>query len=116
MFLPVALWGTLRGMLIVERIAKIRRQHFNKGFGIKTICRKLNLSMKVVRKVLRLGATEFTCTRTVQLRPQLTTTTAALAGSCRTAGLAPDRCPLRQPCPAWRAFCRSVAGTTASRC
>ena len=58
-------------MLIVETIAKIRRLHFNQGLGIKTICRELNLSKKVVRKVLRSGATEFTYKRTVQPRPKL---------------------------------------------
>ena len=40
-------------MLIVETIAKIRRLHFTQGLGIKTICRELNLSKKVVRKVVR---------------------------------------------------------------
>lgn len=58
-------------MLIVETIAKIRRLHFNQGLGIKTICRELNLSKKVVRKVVRSGATEFTYKRTVQPRPKL---------------------------------------------
>ena len=58
-------------MLIVETIAKIRRLHFNQDLGIKTICRELNLSKKVVRKVLRSGATEFTYKRTVQPRPKL---------------------------------------------
>jgi transposase len=61
----------LRGMLIVETIAKIRRLHFNQGLGIKAICRKLNLSKKVVRKVLRTGVTEFSYTRSVQPRPKL---------------------------------------------
>lgn len=52
-------------MLIVETIAKIRRLHFTEGKGIKTICRDLKLSKKVVRKVIRTGITEFTYTRTV---------------------------------------------------
>ena len=60
-----------RGMLIVETIAKIRRLHFTEGKGIKTICRDLKLSKKVVRKVIRTGITEFTYTRTVQPRPKL---------------------------------------------
>ena len=47
-------------MLIVETIAKIRRLHFTEGKGIKTICRDLKLSKKVVRKVIRTGITEFT--------------------------------------------------------
>lgn len=58
-------------MLIVETIAKIRRLHFTEGKGIKTICRDLKLSKKVVRKVIRTGITEFTYTRTVQPRPKL---------------------------------------------
>lgn len=58
-------------MLIVETIAKIRRLHFTEGKGIKTICRGLKLSKKVVRKVIRTGITEFTYTRTVQPRPKL---------------------------------------------
>lgn len=58
-------------MLIVETIAKIRRLHFAEGKGIKTICRDLKLSKKVVRKVIRTGITEFTYTRTVQPRPKL---------------------------------------------
>ena len=47
------------GMLVVETIAKIRRLHFVQGQTIKSICRDLGLSRKVVRKVLRSGATEF---------------------------------------------------------
>jgi len=38
--------------------------------GIKSICRELNLSKKVVRKVVRSGATEFSYKRTVQPRPK----------------------------------------------
>jgi hypothetical protein len=58
-------------MLVVETIAKIRRMHFGQGMGIKTICRELNLSKKVVRKVVWSGATEFSYKRTVQPRPKL---------------------------------------------
>ena len=46
-------------MLIVETIAKIRRAYFVQGKPIKAICRELNLSRKVVRKVIRSDATEF---------------------------------------------------------
>ncbi len=60
-------------MLVVETIAKIRRMHLGQGMGIKTICRELNLSKKVVRKVVRSGATEFSYKRTVQPRPKLGT-------------------------------------------
>jgi len=58
-------------MLVVETIAKIRRMHFGQCMGIKTICRELNLSKKVVRKVVRSGATEFSYKRSVQPRPKL---------------------------------------------
>ena len=47
------------GMLVVETIAKIRWLHLGQGLPIKAICRQLGLSRKVVRKVLRSGATEF---------------------------------------------------------
>ena len=46
-------------MLIVETVAKIRRAYFVQGKAIKAICRELNVSRKVVRKVLRSAATEF---------------------------------------------------------
>jgi transposase len=59
------------GMLVVETIAKIRRLHLVEGRPIKTICRDLGLSRKVVRKVLRSGATEFRYARTRQPLPKL---------------------------------------------
>ncbi len=46
-------------MLVVETIAKMRRAFFGQGKAIKAICRELGLSPKVVRKVIRSGATEF---------------------------------------------------------
>ncbi len=46
-------------MLVVETIAKIRRAFFREGKPIKAICRDLGVSRKVVRKVIRSGATEF---------------------------------------------------------
>src|SRR6516225_1247177 len=46
-------------MLVVETIAKIRRAFFKQGKAIKAICRELGVSRKVVRKVIRSGATEF---------------------------------------------------------
>ncbi len=45
-------------MLVVETVAKIRRAYFVQGKAIKTICRELRVSRKVVRKVLRSEATE----------------------------------------------------------
>lgn len=58
-------------MLVVETVAKVRRLHFVRGLGIKAICRELGLSRKVVRKVLRSGATEFRYERTRQPMPKL---------------------------------------------
>jgi transposase len=58
-------------MLVVETTAKIRRTHFVQGKGIKTICREFGLSRKVVRKVLRSGATEFRYEWTIQPPPKL---------------------------------------------
>ncbi len=58
-------------MLIVETIAKIRRAHFVQGKPIKAICRELNISRKVVRKVLRSGETAFDYERTVQPMPKI---------------------------------------------
>jgi hypothetical protein len=46
-------------MLIVETIAKVRRAYFIHKKPIKAICRELRLSRRVVRKVIRLEATEF---------------------------------------------------------
>src|SRR3979409_984892 len=58
-------------MLIVETIARIRREHFIKGKTIKEIARDLKVSRNTVRKVLRSGATSFEYEREVQPRPKL---------------------------------------------
>jgi transposase len=58
-------------MLVVETIAKIRRAFFREGKPIKAICRDLGVSRKVVRKVIRSGATEFRYEREVQPRPKI---------------------------------------------
>ncbi len=58
-------------MLVVETIRKIRRLHFVEGRKIKEICRELVVSRKVVRKVIRSGATEFTYERRVQPKRKL---------------------------------------------
>ena len=58
-------------MLIVETIGKIRRAHQVQGKSIKAIARALQLSRKVVRKVLRSEATDFRYVREVQPRPKL---------------------------------------------
>jgi predicted transcriptional regulator len=58
-------------MLIVETIARIRREHFIKGKTIKEIARDLKVSRNTVRKVLRSGETSFEYDRQVQPRPKL---------------------------------------------
>jgi transposase len=65
-------------MLVVETIAKIRRAYFVQGKSIKAICRELRVSRKVVRKVLRSGATEFSYERAVQPLPRIGPWKAAL--------------------------------------
>ena len=58
-------------MLVVETIAKIRRAHFVQGKALEAISRELKISRKVVRKVIRSGATAFAYERTVQPQPKL---------------------------------------------
>jgi transposase len=58
-------------MLVVETIARIRREHFIKGKTIKEIARDLKVSRNTVRKVLRSGETAFEYEREVQPRPKL---------------------------------------------
>src|SRR5881394_4323233 len=58
-------------MLVVETIARIRREHFIKGKTIKEIARDLKVSRNTVRKVLRSGETSFEYERAVQPRPKL---------------------------------------------
>jgi transposase len=58
-------------MLVVETIGKIRRAYFVQGKPIKAICRELKVSRKVVRKVLRSGATLFEYEREVQPLPKI---------------------------------------------
>ncbi len=59
------------GMLVVETIGKIRRAYFAQGKSIKAICRELRVSRKVVRKVVRSGATAFEYERAVQPQPKI---------------------------------------------
>src|SRR4051794_25724935 len=59
------------GMLIVETIARIRREHLDKGKSIKEIARELKLSRNTVRRVLRSGETAFSYEREVQPLPKL---------------------------------------------
>jgi predicted transcriptional regulator len=65
-------------MLIVETIARIRREHFIKGKTIKEIARDLRVSRNTVRRVLRSGETSFEYDREVQPRPKLGRWTADL--------------------------------------
>jgi hypothetical protein len=58
-------------MLVLETVARIRRAYFVQGKTIKAICRELRLSRKVVRKVLRLEATEFSDERGDQPLPRI---------------------------------------------
>src|SRR5215468_8765102 len=65
-------------MLVVETVARIRREHFVKGKTIREIARDLGMSRNTVRKVLRSGETSFQYERNVQPRPKLGRWTAAL--------------------------------------
>src|SRR6266404_9143111 len=67
-------------MLIVETVARIRREHFIKGKTIKEIARDLKVSRNTVRKVLRSGETAFEYEREVQPRPKLERWAADLDG------------------------------------
>jgi len=58
-------------MLDLETVAKIRRAYFVQKKPIKTICRELRVSRKVVRKVLRSEATEFRYERGEQPLPRI---------------------------------------------
>ena len=63
--------GAGSGMLVVETIAKIRRAYFGQQKSIRSICRDLKVSRKVVRKVIRTGATEFQYQRTTKPLPKI---------------------------------------------
>ena len=83
-------------MLVVETIGKIRRAYFVQGKPIKAICRELKLSRKVVRKVLRSGATSFEYEREVQPLPKIgssTMTMAACTTRSRIVGMPSGRWP-----------------------
>ena len=65
-------------MLVVETIARIRREYFVKGKPIKEIVRDMKVSRNTVRKVIRSQATAFTYDRRVQPMPKLGPWTAEL--------------------------------------
>ena len=50
-------------MMCVETLAKVRRDHFVHGKGIKQIGRERGLSRNSVRKILRTGETAFSYER-----------------------------------------------------
>ena len=58
-------------MLVVETVARIRREFYVKGKSIKEIVRDLRVSRNTVRKVLRSGETDFSYERTVRPLPKL---------------------------------------------
>jgi len=58
-------------MVIVETIARVRREHFVRGKTIKEIARDLKISRNTVRKILRSEETSFSYDREVQPRPKL---------------------------------------------
>ena len=71
-------------MLVVETISKIRRAYFGQRKAIKEICRELRVSRKVVRKVIRTGATEFHYERAEQPLPRIGPWRDALEGLLET--------------------------------
>jgi transposase len=58
-------------MIVLETIAKVRRDHFVHGKRIKEISRERGISRNSVRKILRSGDTEFTYERPSQPLPKL---------------------------------------------
>ena len=58
-------------MLVVETIAKIRRDHLVRGVPIKKIARDLRVSKNTVRKVVRGDETSHTYERKIQPMPKL---------------------------------------------
>ena len=58
-------------MLVVETIARIRRDHLVKGVAIKKLARDLRVSKNTIRKVVRGDATSHTYARKIQPMPKL---------------------------------------------
>jgi predicted transcriptional regulator len=65
-------------MLVVETVARIRREHIVKGKTIKEIARDLGVSRNTVRRVLRSGETSFEYGGRSKPRPKLGRWTAEL--------------------------------------
>ena len=58
-------------MLVVETIARIRREHLGKGTPIRKLVRDLKVARNTIRKAVRSDETSFGYDRTVQPRPKL---------------------------------------------
>ena len=58
-------------MLVVETIARIRRDHLVRGVPIKKIARDLRVSKNTVRKVVRGDETSYSYERKIQPMPKL---------------------------------------------
>ena len=58
-------------MLVVETIARIRRDHLVKGVPIKKLARDLRVSKNTIRKVVRGDETSHTYARKIQPMPKL---------------------------------------------
>ena len=81
-------------MLVVETIAKIRRDHLVRGVPIKKIARDLRASKNTVRKVVRGDETSFSYERKTlheAARPPLLTTGTTSAVPLRGSILHADR-------------------------
>src|SRR5271163_5366914 len=58
------------GMLVVETIGRIRREHLVKGKSIREIARDLKISRNTVRKIIRSDETALSYERQIQPRPK----------------------------------------------
>ena len=58
-------------MLVLETIARIRRDYFDKGKPLKESVGDVKVSRNTVRKVIRMGATSFSYDCKVQPLPKL---------------------------------------------
>ena len=58
-------------MLVVETIARIRRDHLVRGVPIQKIARDLRVSKNTVRKVVRGNETSFSYERKIQPMPEV---------------------------------------------
>ena len=94
-------------MLVVETIARIRRDHLVRGVPIKKIARDLRVSKNTVRKVVRGDETSFSYERKIQPMPKLGKPTA------ETASYAAKACCRSAFQDQGRSSCRRVCGRSA---